>query len=107
LRERAKQRGLKTITPHQVRHRFATKMLESGATLMETAKLMNHKTIRSTLNYLHTSQEKARAAHERFSQRDIGRTEPQQPRAARAGKRCPKGREGEPNPKGLGRKKRP
>jgi site-specific recombinase XerD len=67
IQKHCQQRGLGRITAHQLRHRFATKLLERGASLMEVQTLMNHKSLSSTLVYLHTTETQARAAHARLS----------------------------------------
>jgi integrase/recombinase XerD len=64
--QRARHRGVK-MTAHQLRHRFATRLLESGATLPEVSKLLNHRALSSTLVYLHTTDQQARSAHARLN----------------------------------------
>ena len=49
--------GLKHITPHALRHSFATMMLEGGATLEEVSKLLRHSNITTTHSfYIHQTQ---------------------------------------------------
>jgi site-specific recombinase XerD len=67
IQEHCRRRGITKVTAHTLRHRFATKLLERGATLMEVQALMNHKSLSSTLVYLHTTETQARAAHARLS----------------------------------------
>jgi site-specific recombinase XerD len=60
---RCRKRGLGRITAHQLRHRFATQLLRSGAKLPEVQRLLNHRTMAATLRYLHSTAGEAKAAH--------------------------------------------
>lgn len=55
----------RVIHPHQLRHSFATSVMEAGGTLDEAQVLLGHASITSTQPYLHPSQERLRAAVER------------------------------------------
>jgi integrase len=55
LREKMKKAGMKLagVTAYTYRHSFATDALERGVPVTDVAALMNHKDIRTTMNYNH------------------------------------------------------
>lgn len=50
------------ITPHKLRHTFATQLLQEGADLMEIRDLLGHSNLATTAIYTHTNVERLRKA---------------------------------------------
>jgi site-specific recombinase XerD len=55
VKKAARKAGLGDIHPHQLRHSFATHMLDHGADLLYIADLMGHTSLVATQRYLHVS----------------------------------------------------
>jgi site-specific recombinase XerD len=65
--------GIKRITPHTVRHCFATHMLDGGADIREIQELMGHVCLTSTQIYTHVSRKKLLETFDRCHPRGSGK----------------------------------
>jgi site-specific recombinase XerD len=54
------------ITPHGIRHTFATDLLSAGADLRAIQEMLGHKTIATTQIYTHITNPQLKSIHERF-----------------------------------------
>jgi site-specific recombinase XerD len=69
LRNAAQQAGCsRRVTPHQLRHTYATEMLRAGASLPALMHLLGHKTITMTLRYLQVTQSDLQREYHRARQ---------------------------------------
>ncbi len=67
IKKHAAAAGLtKKITPHTLRHTFATDLLSNGADVRQVQQLLGHSSITTTQVYTHLTDVQLKGAHERF-----------------------------------------
>ena len=54
----ARRAGLDGVSPHTLRHTFATMMVETGADVRTVQGLLGHKNLETTMRYLHPNEER-------------------------------------------------
>lgn len=59
------------ITPHSIRHSFATDLLRNGAGLRDVQELLGHKNLATTQIYTHVTKPELRRIHEQFHNADV------------------------------------
>lgn len=70
IRGAARQAGItKPVTPHTLRHSFASHLVQNGADLRAVQEMLGHSSIATTQIYTHVGRSHLQEAHKKFHPR--------------------------------------